>query len=32
VPAGMYLIQLEASAESGQRVSCMTHVTLTGQR
>jgi len=32
VPAGTYLIELDAVADNGQRVRCVTHVTLTGRR
>lgn len=32
VPAGRYLIELDAVADNGQRVKCVTHVTLTGGR
>lgn len=32
VPAGRYLIELDAVADNGQRVKCVTHVALTGGR
>ncbi|MCX7598961.1 MAG: carboxypeptidase regulatory-like domain-containing protein, partial [Armatimonadetes bacterium] len=32
VPAGRYLIELDAVAENGQRVKCVTHVTLASGR